>query len=462
MSDDIFVLLPGITGSVLQKDNKDVFGLTAAAGLRALFSAGGSIAELKADLHAPPGERPEDGVTAARVARDAHLIPGLWKIDGYSKVAEFLTKRLKAVPGESYFEFPYDWRLDNRIAATDLRQCITSWLEARGPAAKVVLVAHSMGGLVSRYYLEVLGGWKNTRALITFGTPHRGSLNALDFLANGFRKAFGLVDLTDLVRSFPSMYQLLPIYKCVDTGHGELAYIADVAEQISGLDPEAVRAARTFHQEIEDAVAANRQLDEYHERGYLLKSVMGIEHPTKLSAFLGESGLTMLESFIGTNPGGDGTVPRASTFPMEIEREADLAAMSAGTRHSSLQNADAVLTQLKGWLTPVALTNWRAGAPVWLSVALDDVYRVGDPVTVSVLPSAATDKIHYRLEQLSRPGVESEQDVALVPPVTGTVPASDGPTNLEIPTSDSGLYRLTLDGGVDVEPVNDLVVVAPQ
>ena len=307
MTDDIFVLLPGITGSVLEKDGKDVFGLTASAGLRALFSAGRSIADLKVDLKAPPGQRPHDGVTAARVAPDAHLIPGLWKIDGYSKVGGYLTKRLKAVPAESYFEFPYDWRLDNRIAAADLKDAIDKWLGARRrsrPEAKVVLVAHSMGGLVSRYYLEVLGGWRSTRALITFGTPHRGSLNALDFLANGFSKAFGLVDLTDLVRSFPSIYQLLPVYRCVDVGDGQASYLADVADRVPGLDAEAVRAARAFHQEIEDAVAVNRQLGEYLERGYRLQGVVGIEHPTKQSAALGFDGLKVLESHLGTDHGG--------------------------------------------------------------------------------------------------------------------------------------------------------------
>lgn len=51
---------------------------------------------------------------------------------------------------------------------------------------------------------------------------------------SGLRKAFGLVDLTDLVRSFPSMYQLLPIYPCVTAGDGAPAYITDVATRISG------------------------------------------------------------------------------------------------------------------------------------------------------------------------------------------------------------------------------------
>jgi triacylglycerol esterase/lipase EstA (alpha/beta hydrolase family) len=52
----------------------------------------------------------------------------------------------------------------------------------------VVLVGHSMGGLISRYYVEVLGGRNDTHAVITFGTPFYGSLNAIDFLLNGFSK----------------------------------------------------------------------------------------------------------------------------------------------------------------------------------------------------------------------------------------------------------------------------------
>ena len=80
-----------------------------------------------------------------------------------------------------------------------------------------------MGGLVARYFLECLDGWRDTRMLITFGTPHRGSLNAVDFLVNGFVKKLGplkVADLSDLLRSLTSVYQLLPIYPCVDLGPG--------------------------------------------------------------------------------------------------------------------------------------------------------------------------------------------------------------------------------------------------
>ena len=59
------------------------------------------------------------------------------------------------------------------------------------PDAKLVLVGHSMGGLVARYFLECLDGWRDTRRLVTFGTPYRGSLNALNFLVHGLQKKLG-------------------------------------------------------------------------------------------------------------------------------------------------------------------------------------------------------------------------------------------------------------------------------
>jgi triacylglycerol lipase len=44
-------------------------------------------------------------------------------------------------------------------------------------ASQVVLVGHSMGGLVARAYLRQYGGAK-VRRLITIGTPHHGSMHA--------------------------------------------------------------------------------------------------------------------------------------------------------------------------------------------------------------------------------------------------------------------------------------------
>jgi triacylglycerol esterase/lipase EstA (alpha/beta hydrolase family) len=54
---------------------------------------------------------------------------------------------------------------------------LRKWRQQSGKqSAKLVFVVHSMGGLVARHFLEVLGGWRETRALFTIGTPHFGSL----------------------------------------------------------------------------------------------------------------------------------------------------------------------------------------------------------------------------------------------------------------------------------------------
>jgi hypothetical protein len=76
-----------------------------------------------------------------------------------------------------------------------------------------------MGGLISRYFVEALEGWRDTRAVVTFGRAFYGSLNALDFLLHGFQKGVGpfQVDLTKLLHSCASVHQLVPVYRCV--GH---------------------------------------------------------------------------------------------------------------------------------------------------------------------------------------------------------------------------------------------------
>ena len=118
---DVIVMLPGITGSVLQKNGKDVWAPTAGGVINALLSLGKDIKrlELKDD---PPGvDDLGDGVVATRVMGDIHLIPGLWKIDGYSKLKSYVMKTFDVKIGENLFEFAYDWRRDNRVSARKLQ-----------------------------------------------------------------------------------------------------------------------------------------------------------------------------------------------------------------------------------------------------------------------------------------------------------------------------------------------------
>ncbi|MDA0179558.1 hypothetical protein OJ997_04565 [Solirubrobacter phytolaccae] len=445
---DIVVLLPGITGSVLQRGDRDVFALSAGAGWRALTSRGKSLSELILGEDPVDVDDLGDHVRATRLAPDATLVPGLWKIDGYGKVAATLRREFDLVPGENYFEFPYDWRRDNRVHARRLQRESAEWLRRRreqAPGARLVLIAHSMGGLVARYFLEVLGGWRDTRALVTFGTPYRGSVKALNALVNGMPK-LPFLELTEVVRSCTSVYQLLPIYPCLDTGDGELHRLQDVT--LDHLDAERVRAADAFHREIERAVEANRRDDDYQRDGYLIRPIVGVEQPTLQSAVLRAGGLEMLRTWNGEALDGDGTVPAVSAVPIELS---DLKQeFPAATAHASLQNADHVLRFVRTLLTEARQYRFRAGAPVTVSLDVDDVYLAGEPVV-----------LHAQLSDRSRPAVGVIQSADDGTPIASTpIPASDADwREITFGALVPGVYRFVVAGGDDVQPASDLFAV---
>ena len=453
---DVLVLLPGITGSVLQKDGRDVWALSGGAAVNGLLSLGRSVKDLELHGDDPDADDLGDGVTAPRVMPDTHLVPGLWKIDGYGKVAAVVKEQLEVVPGQNFFEFPYDWRRDNRVAARHLaRQShdwLRSWRERSGNAdAKLVLIGHSMGGLVSRYFLEVLDGWKDTRLLITFGTPYRGSLNALDFIANGMRKKLGpvtLADLTGLLRSFTSVYQLLPIYPCVDQGDGSLHRVTE-ATGIPSLEPDRAAAALGFHREIRDAVERHQQDADYHERGYRVKPLAGIFQPTSQSARLGDQGMEFLRTYEGTDQGGDGTVPAVSATPIELSNQ-DVE-VYVRERHASLQNADFSLDQVAGIVRRQQIDQSRVFAPgTGISVDVGDAYLAGEPVAIRAQP-----EVEWTALTASVIDVATGGEVA----ATAFRSGSEGWHEADLGPFAEGTYRLTVRGGRDVTPVTDVFAV---
>ena len=390
---DIIVLLPGITGSVLEKDGKVAWGVGGKTIAKALFTRGKSMRKaLMMDGDDPDLDDLGDGVVATRLVPDLHLIPKVWKIDGYTKVGDRIKEMFEVTEGENYFEFPYDWRRTNIASARSLRRKSHDWLKAwreksNNPGAKLVLVAHSMGGLVSRYFIEVLEGWRDTRLLLTFGTPYRGSLNAVDSLVNGVRKGpKGLINLTDLSRSFTGLYELLPIYPAYDGGNGELTRVAETAG-IPNVDQARASAALKFHRAIENAVTANRANAEYMANRYELYPIVGIRQNTNQSAVRDGNGVRMLQTYEGEDMSGDGTVPRVSALPIEYS-DSNIG-MYAATKHGSLQNGDAELVQLEGVIsaTLLDLGGFRRD-PTETSVALEveDLFFDTESVEVRAQP----------------------------------------------------------------------------
>jgi pimeloyl-ACP methyl ester carboxylesterase len=469
---DMVVLLPGITGSVLQKDGQDVWAISGQAAWRWLKSMGDSLGDLRLE-----GDDP-GGIVATRVMPDAHLLPGLVKIDGYSATARMVRDTFDVVPGSihddrpaNFLEFPYDWRLDNRVNARRLETVVRARLESwrshsDNPSARVILVAHSMGGLVARYYLEVLEGWRDCRALITLGTPFRGSLNAVDFLANGYKRLF--VDLTDVLRSCPSVYQLLPIYQAVLNGND---YVRVAETDIPGIEPGLAADALAFHREIEAKVNDHQADADYLKGGYVIIPVVGTRQPTMQSAVVAGGRVTVsrdLPNWIDPLlADGDGTVPRASAIPIELS-DAYRDSFTA-ERHGSLQCNRSILDDLRGRLEQMQVRGLRAIRGPEESVAaaerpaialdLDDLYVSGEPVRLHarvINAARASESLYATVEAVDPPAGIVERAAAFV--------ETDEGCTLSLDQLPPGLYRVEARtqkaGPLAPLPVHDLFEVA--
>jgi pimeloyl-ACP methyl ester carboxylesterase len=326
----LLVIVPGILGSVLAQDGVEVWAPNGGAFFRGILSLGKSITRLQLVRDSIDQDDIGDGVSATALIPDAHFVPGLLKVDGYSGIRSAIAANFEIIPADpntgkagNYLEFPYDWRRDNRYSANRLRATIDMALAqlrdlVGSNECKVILLTHSMGGLVSRYYLECLGGWRDCLALFSFGTPYRGSPNALNYLANGY-KAMGL-ELTGVLRSCTSVYQLLPIYECIL--HDRRWWRAAELGGLPNIDPKLAIDALAFHREIESAVERNLTDSAYAASRYRTFPFVGVRQQTLQSAEL-RDGLLIPKDFSPTHipallDGGDGTVPRVSATPIEL------------------------------------------------------------------------------------------------------------------------------------------------
>ncbi|MCB1552159.1 MAG: hypothetical protein KDJ14_00015 [Xanthomonadales bacterium] len=122
------------------------------------------------------------------------------------------------------YVFLYDWRQDNVVSAGALDTLIEQIRhDHHDPDLRVDVVAHSNGGLVTRYYarygtVDLLdgnsfavthAGAAKLRRVVLLGTPNFGSLESLKGLIEGVRIGFRRLP-PEVLLSMPSAYQLLP------------------------------------------------------------------------------------------------------------------------------------------------------------------------------------------------------------------------------------------------------------
>jgi pSer/pThr/pTyr-binding forkhead associated (FHA) protein len=243
---------------------------------------------------------PESRLVARGILDQFVIVPNLIKLDQYNRLGDYLVEDLGYERGKDLFEFAYDWRQDVRQSARQLGAYVEG-LEANQP---VIIIAHSLGTLVSRYYIERLGGVDRVQRVILMGGPHRGVPKALtSLLATPDLLPFGLMGekMRRILASFPSSFQILPEYECgIDQEQRKHNFLED-----DSWLPEEERPylhnARAFRQEL----GHHSSIPAISIFGYGMKTISTIS-------------LEFLERGIFGNinyrqePSGDDTIPQNS------------------------------------------------------------------------------------------------------------------------------------------------------
>ena len=387
----LIVVIPGIGGSVLERAGKPIWG-------DGLLRAAQRMCD-PAALALFPG----DGVQAVGLIRSASVVPGWTVMHGYEQLVHGICNSFEGVildeghpdrrvPDANLVLFPYDFRHSVEVAAGRLAAEVKTrfnGLGERDQRRRVVVVAHSMGGLVARYWLGPGGGWPLCRALVTLGTPHRGAPKALAWLANGVRlKGVPVPGATRVIRGWPSVYELLPRYPAVIREQtGETCYPYELA--VKGFDDN-VRAADAFevHKKIERAWGEVGP----GPGGPKVTPFLGCGHPTLERASWGDA-LSVTKDpagWLGQEDWlGDGTVPAYAASPIEQAEVDEERWRYRPVRHGPLVSDPQMVKEVVELLTRLES---RSTTPVHgphedrpsLGVDVEEWYPAGEAAPVEV------------------------------------------------------------------------------
>ena len=377
---DAFVIIPGIMGSGLREteSGEELWGLRSPRWYTKAWLTGSSIEKLAVTDEERAGQ--VGRVAATGLLTVAAWAPILRGVEPYRKLVAACSG-LAAAP-EAVCEFAYDWRLSVAHNAEVLAQTATQHLERwrahrSGSAdAMLVLVAHSMGGLVSRYFTQVLGHAGQVRRTITLGTPYYGSVTGAMILNTGRGTPVPLpaARLRNAARTMPGLHDLLPFYRCVDNGRtGRHLSPAEVADL--GGDRDLAAESRDRHERLMSG-----------EPGPL-RLLVGTDQPTNQSLTIAGGIVQPLEQELETDRDemivgrhdrrGDGTVYRR-------------AAAAFGLEPAPLPQSHGALAATSEAIAFVGdvITNHTSGPPLGgeaaVGVRVPDICSVADPLRIEV------------------------------------------------------------------------------
>ena len=456
---DLVIVLPGILGSRLVRRMGDREVTVWDLSLRSLPRTLKEIADGGLVLHSSDG-KPDDDVFAKELL-NYQFLPGFFGIDDYAPLVQALARAVN--DPRQLLTFPYDWRGSNRHAAQGLADmalaALAAWRRSSGYSqAKLWLVCHSMGGLVARYFCETLGGAEVTRALITMGTPHRGAMKALDKLVNGM-SVLGVLDLTALVRSLPSAYELLPLYPAVlgtgSSGSPAMHRVADFfdldplsgtelahttgLERLPGIDPSRLRVALEFHQGIRGSAQA--RWDAGEPSPYRMEAFFNRRQFTAASGVWHDGRLSVLNtlprlaggSHVEADYRGDGSVPSFAAVPIEWTDTSD--ARAVPDKHAAIQCSASAVDSIVNWIRPHDVRELKGEPSSDRDVVALDVPPAGLSSDEIVVRVSALSMINLTIEIQSIQTGRSDTFAA-------RTPGEDGVAEISLGRRAEGTYRV--------------------
>ncbi|TIP25742.1 MAG: hypothetical protein E5X67_23400 [Mesorhizobium sp.] len=216
--------------------------------------------------------------------------------------------------------FPYDWRRDLEALADQLADRLDT---LPAGTTSITIVAHSMGGLISRLMLEAgkfdAKPWfGKIKTFMTLATPHLGAPLALARIL-GLDSAMGVsaADFREIAadRRYPSGYQLLPApgeAACWDIKAGSTLGDLDIYDPVIatslGMDPALVARAAWVHETLRNGK------EPQHIRYFYFA---GTGHKTATRINVGTSSRQATRS----EDAGDGTVPLWSALPVSAQKQ---------------------------------------------------------------------------------------------------------------------------------------------
>lgn len=191
------ILIPGIQGTKLfdtnQKDFKTVW-----SGVKKFFS----------DIHQLALK--DNGVS------DKYLDAVIERADVEDLAYSELINYLKA-EGYRVYIFGYDWRRSNTETAIALSEFVKKIKRRFGNTNSFNFITHSMGGLVFSAYMKMLDEEQREEVVehaVMTVPPLLGSMESALSLTMGSSMLFNSSDdFRKVARTFPAIYELLPVYQ---------------------------------------------------------------------------------------------------------------------------------------------------------------------------------------------------------------------------------------------------------